>query len=74
MISDSCQLNEILKLGMSQYFSRDCVLPWVLDHTLWAATLVVLDLDHARRETLLELFLVFWRDRRAEDYMGKKAV
>jgi hypothetical protein len=59
---------------VAQNLARDSVLARVLDHHLRLAVLVLLDLDDAGREALLELLLVLFRDRSAEDDVGEEAV
>jgi len=70
----SRELDEVLELWMTQNLSRHGVLPRVLDDTLWLAVLVLLNLDHAWGERLLELVLMFAWNGPTKGDMREKAV
>ena len=59
---------------MPQYLSRDRILPRILDYTLIFTLGILLDLNDAGGEALLELLLMLRRDGSAKDDVGKKAV
>lgn len=76
MIPDPAQLDAIPKLGVPQDLPRDGIQPRVLDDHLglFPRGFVVFEVDHAGRETGLELGRVFGRDGGEDIDMREKAV